>query len=171
LVTQVMRDIPNLQNPWLRGYAEYICGIVVLCQTEQANHNNHKRVDEAQAHFARALGIPAFCADPDISASAQLFVAWAHLAQGDGVRADEVLAHTALPPGHVQPQLLHDLTQAMSALVNNRPAQATSLAQALVQRANQAGYFVYANESARLMQAATMAVSGLNLPRFVICGT
>jgi ATP/maltotriose-dependent transcriptional regulator MalT/DNA-binding XRE family transcriptional regulator len=165
LVTQVMRDVPALQNPWLRGYAEYICGIVVLFQTERANH-----ISEAQAHFARALVIPAFCADPDISASAQLFVAWAHLAQGDGVRADEVLARTALPPGHVQPQLLHDLTAAMTALVKGQHKRATSLTQALVQRANQAGYFVYAHEAARLMQAATLSIACADLPRFITCG-
>lgn len=167
LLEQVASLMPSMQNPWLLGYAEYVSGIAVLCAIHKPNH-----LGQAQAHYERALAIEAFRNDPDLGASTQIFLALAHAAQDNHALADECLERATLPPNHAQPILLKELTHAMIALMRGEVAAAIQIAQDLVKRARDSGYFVYATEAGRVLKFAEQPhpVQPTNLARWVICG-
>ncbi len=167
LLEHVASLMPGMQNSWLRGYAEYVSGIVVLCATHKPDH-----FAQAQAHYERALAIEAFRNDPDLGASTQIFLALVHAAQERHAIADEHLTRAILPPNHAQPILLKELTRAMMALMQGNLAAANQIAQDLVKRARDSGYFVYATEAGRVLKLAEQVtpVQNADLARRVICG-
>jgi hypothetical protein len=160
-----------MQNPWLRGYAEYICGVVSLCDWSRSQH-----LSEARGHFERALAMESFRNDPDLAASAQLFLALAHAVGGHLALCDQALQKVVLPIGHAQPQLLSALTKAIVQLACGNAEQAQAEAEQLVAHARETGYFVYVTEAKRVIEicssaSADIETSTRTLLRRVICGS